>query len=438
MLGLFDKNNIVEKNLFKRLKFIRLIFNNKEGAMNVRIKLLSTFCLLLLIQVSLAQWEPITSPKPSSWFIQSLLMFDNKIFVGFGTEVYWSSDNGLTWMPSDDGMEFMVENGSIVPRTEISPVTKLHAFDSLIYRSEAWGTIYVSSDTGKYWDILNVNQPNLLGIVDFCIQDSCVYALTFFNPDPDTLQGPILAISRNYGLSWETYPGMEIDKIGTCIGGTDTAIYVGITDPPEILKSTDQGRNWTSIIKKESDGYQGIWNPIHSLNIVDGQLIGTTAYGTIISYDDGKTWVLSNDTTSILSESEEFTAATVEIEKGSLASNYYVGTNQSRILWTPISEIITSLKSYAELMLFDYQLNQNYPNPFNSITVIRYKLKHKGNVNLTIFDLTGRKVQTLVNEFQNTGLYSVIFNADALASGIYIYKLQVGTYEQSRKMMLLR
>ena len=406
--------------------------------MNIKIKSLPALCLLLLIQVTLAQWESINSPKPSPWLIQSLLMYNNKLFVGFGTEVYSSSDGGLTWMPSNDGMEFMVENGSVVPTNETSPVTKLHAFDSLIYRSEAWGTIYVSSDTGKYWDILNVNQPKLLGIVDFCIQDSCVYILTFCNPDPDTLQGPILAISRDYGFSWETYPGMEIDKIGTCVAGTDTAIYVGIADPPEILKSTDQGRNWTSIIKKESDGYKGLWNPIHSLNIVDGRLIGTTAFGTIISYDDGKTWNFCNDTTSILIENEEISSATVEIDEASLASNYYVGTNQSRILWTPISEIIASSKSYSEPMPFDYQLYQNYPNPFNPITIINYELKNRNNVNITIYDLTGREVETLINQFQNKGRYSVVFNAGALASGIYIYKLKVGSYEQCRKMMLLR
>ena len=80
----------------------------------------------------------------------------------------------------------------------------------------------------------------------------------------------------------------------------------------------------------------------------------------------------------------------------------------------------------------------NYPNPFNPVTNINYSLPFKGNVKLTVFDITGREVKTLVNQSQNSGYYSVSFDASDFASGIYIYKLQAGSFEQSRKMILLR
>ncbi len=84
-------------------------------------------------------------------------------------------------------------------------------------------------------------------------------------------------------------------------------------------------------------------------------------------------------------------------------------------------------------------LAEAYPNPFNPTTRINYALSHSGFVTLTIYDLSGSTVQTLVSGFQKTGSYSVNFNASGLSSGVYFYKLKVGNYfVDTRKMMLLR
>jgi hypothetical protein len=80
----------------------------------------------------------------------------------------------------------------------------------------------------------------------------------------------------------------------------------------------------------------------------------------------------------------------------------------------------------------------NYPNPFSSSTIIPYRLKTKGDVKLTIYDLTGRELKTLINTQQNAGKHSVSFDATCFKSGIYFYKLKAGSFEQSRKMILLR
>ena len=78
----------------------------------------------------------------------------------------------------------------------------------------------------------------------------------------------------------------------------------------------------------------------------------------------------------------------------------------------------------------EYKLSQNYPNPFNPSTVIEFEIPlNKGSrglfVNLTIYDLLGREVSTLVNESKNPGKYSVDFNGSNLSSGIYFYRLNV-------------
>lgn len=88
--------------------------------------------------------------------------------------------------------------------------------------------------------------------------------------------------------------------------------------------------------------------------------------------------------------------------------------------------------------ILTYQLNQNYPNPFNPSTVISYQLPTAGFVTLNIYDVLGREVRTLVNQREHAGNYSVTFDAHHLPSGVYFYRLQAGTYTQTKKLLLLK
>ncbi|MFQ3597326.1 MAG: T9SS type A sorting domain-containing protein [Chloroherpetonaceae bacterium] len=85
-----------------------------------------------------------------------------------------------------------------------------------------------------------------------------------------------------------------------------------------------------------------------------------------------------------------------------------------------------------------YALSQNYPNPFNPSTIINYQLAATNAVRLEVFDMLGRKVATLVNEQQSAGSYQATFNAVALASGVYFYRLQAGNFVETKKMMLVK
>lgn len=86
----------------------------------------------------------------------------------------------------------------------------------------------------------------------------------------------------------------------------------------------------------------------------------------------------------------------------------------------------------------EYQLEQNYPNPFNPTTNITFVLPKAETVSLKVYDVLGREVATLVNERRDAGVYTVPFNAANLASGVYFYKLQAGSFSQTRKMMLVK
>jgi enterochelin esterase-like enzyme len=85
-----------------------------------------------------------------------------------------------------------------------------------------------------------------------------------------------------------------------------------------------------------------------------------------------------------------------------------------------------------------FELEQNYPNPFNPKTVITYQLPVASSISLSIFNTLGQKVVTLLSEKQTAGIYSVDWDASGFASGVYLYRLQVGEYIKTRKMVLLR
>jgi hypothetical protein len=86
----------------------------------------------------------------------------------------------------------------------------------------------------------------------------------------------------------------------------------------------------------------------------------------------------------------------------------------------------------------EYQLFQNYPNPFNPNTTIAYHLLSTNHVTVKVFDVLGRDVATLVDEVQQPGNKTLRFNASTLASGIYFYRLQAGSFTQTKKLLLLR
>jgi hypothetical protein len=97
----------------------------------------------------------------------------------------------------------------------------------------------------------------------------------------------------------------------------------------------------------------------------------------------------------------------------------------------------TYLNSEKELIT-GFILNQNYPNPFNPSTTISWQSPVSGKQTIKVYDVLGKEVATLVDEYRNAGSYEVEFNAGNLASGVYLYKLQAGNFVQTKKMVLIK
>ncbi len=108
--------------------------------------------------------------------------------------------------------------------------------------------------------------------------------------------------------------------------------------------------------------------------------------------------------------------------------------NYSLLIGT--AEYINSLKT--DLMPHEFSLYQNYPNPFNPTTTIRYQVPMKSHVNITIYDILGNEVKTLVNKEEQPGSYEVEFNGQNISSGVYFYRITSGSFTQTKKMLLLK
>ena len=102
-----------------------------------------------------------------------------------------------------------------------------------------------------------------------------------------------------------------------------------------------------------------------------------------------------------------------------------------------ILDYMTGVQSVQAAPL-NYQLGQNYPNPFNPATNIEYAVSSREYVSIKVYDVLGRVVRTLVQEFKSPGVYQVEFNASDLPSGVYFYRLTTSQFTDTKKMIVGR
>jgi enterochelin esterase family protein len=91
-----------------------------------------------------------------------------------------------------------------------------------------------------------------------------------------------------------------------------------------------------------------------------------------------------------------------------------------------------------ELSQIQFQLSQNYPNPFNPSTRIMYSVPVESNVLIKVYDILGNEIHTLINEEHSPGKYEITWSPDNITSGIYFYKIQLGVYSDTKKMIFIK
>ncbi len=173
-------------------------------------------------------------------------------------------------------------------------------------------------------------------------------------------------------------------------------------EEPDPLRAISTNGNWIRILTYEmttaDSGY--------GLPMSDAFLMGRHR-------DNGYAVLVDFPTREMAPSEYEFDLATLEIT-----------------MTTGVEDEIVTPNSYA--------LAQNYPNPFNASTTINYSLPQEGNVTIDIFDIMGRKIETLVSGRQPAGEHSVVWNADYVSSGVYLYRINAGSYSETRRCNLIK
>jgi hypothetical protein len=366
-----------------------------------------------------------------------------------------STNNGTSWTNIGGGL----------PYSNIRALANVASYPFNILAGMISGRISQSSNYGANWiafpDVSE--QPPGLAYVNSILK---IDTSSYFWVGTDL---GVYLLPQFYPLSsWIPYStGLasgEFTKVralvyanGAIFAGTDNGVYV---------------LNGTTWVQKNS----GLTNTnITALKSVDGYLIAGTSQGSVggiyISSDTAKTWTLSNSDawiTSILTIgsnifvgsygngvwlSTNYGTTWNQVNTGlgsgaynvlSLGANtqfLFAGTVSSSIWRRPLSQMITVPTAVHEtgIQIKTFSLEQNYPNPFNPSTNISFSIPKQSTVTLKVYDLLGKEVATLVNnEIVAAGNYAKQWNAANLTSGVYFYRLQAGSFTQTKRLVLLK
>jgi hypothetical protein len=176
--------------------------------------------------------------------------------------------------------------------------------------------------------------------------------------------------------------------------------------------------------------FYGVHDPSHGIGAVsiDGGSETSIDFYAATRAGDQLMW-----TSPVLSDGDHIFKLRVTGTKNPSSTNYWVVPDRVDILESGVSAVQQSPSVPSGYFLF-----QNHPNPFNPTTIISYQLPTSSQVKLEVYDVLGSEVETLVNERENPGIHSVSFDASKLTTGVYFYRLQAGTYHDTKKLLLLK
>ena len=186
--------------------------------------------------------------------------------------------------------------------------------------------------------------------------------------------------------------------------------------------------------------------PIFNANCTNCHVGGGAATLDLTSYDGVMSGGVSG--LSIISGDNENSELYIRIilpegTAGSMPPNDPLSQEEINLIGDWIIEGANNLSIKDSFLPQSFTLEQNYPNPFNPSTTILYNLSSDEMISFEIFNLNGKKVRTLVNEYQNSGSKKVIWNGDnnhgkQVPAGMYLYSIIAGDVKQTKKMLLVK
>jgi len=194
----------------------------------------------------------------------------------------------------------------------------------------------------------------------------------------------------------------------------------------KIYKTTDGAATWSSINGNLPDSPVNdvlIFYPGMSTSIY----YAATDVGVFFTNNYGTTW-------TELADGLPNTVA-MHLDYHQSSNKLRIGTH-GRGVWE--TDAVIGLVNFNNEIPASYSLQQNYPNPFNPVTTIKYDVVKNGLVKLSVFDVLGKELKSIINTVQQAGTYTVQFDASLLTSGVYFYKLETGGFVETKKMMLVK
>ena len=285
--------------------------------------------------------------------------------------------------------------------------------------------IFRNSTTGFAFGPNSIDYTNDAGL---SWQHSFVNGKIFLNDAVFLNQNKAIAIgsdsykSTNGGINWTyTIPGAQY---GISNYDSNNVMSCGWYFNA-ISKSTDGGINWATV-------YNGIESDTVLFSVKY-----FNANNAIVVGCAGKILYTANGGINWAQQISGVGSSLMRLTFINSQTGWIVGKN-GVILKTTTGGVVTGFTQTSSELPDKFSLSQNYPNPFNPTTKINYEIPISNYVQLKIYDALGYEIETLVNEKQNAGSYSVDYNASSLPSGIYFYKLITEKFSKTKKMILVK
>lgn len=239
------------------------------------------------------------------------------------------------------------------------------------------------------------------------------------------------------------HPTSYIVKTNSCQNNED-AVAAMLRTPVDgynelILLSKSKNNNWQIDTTQLPETYYAVEPTIYQDTTYLYLYRNSTYTGSIVNYT--KNGGFSEPITMAPENDAELLLDLKSLSDATIPFAYVVKNNNNNKVYLKIGRInnlITDVKSEETDLPSKFTLSQNYPNPFNPVTTISYVLSKDSDVTLTIYDITGRLIETLVNQRQNTGQYMVQWDASLKPSGVYFYKISTGEIQQVKKCLLIK
>ncbi len=383
---------------------------------------------VLMIGDSSAQWENISTGLGNRP-VFSLYNNVNYIYAGSSNHgIYLSSNNGTNWSPAgvnyfnityamtefggylyaacELGVWRTSNNGAYWSYTSLNNTTmySLASNQSRVFvGSHNSGLFYSSGGTGWFISSLSATSVKALAIDGNFLVAGCGNAAGVY-------------ISTNNGNNWSSTTLNNKTVYSLAMNGDN--IYAGTGSG--VYYSTDRGTTWT---------HSSLNNELVYALAVDGSSVfaGTELHGIYISDNGGISWIQRNEG-----------LGNITIHSLRVVNNFiFAGASANGVYRRQIGDLV-GLSSSSSQIPNEISLSQNFPNPFNPTTTIKFGLNKQGAVNISIYDVTGKRVEELLNDEMKAGTYEVNWNASNYSSGTYFYTITAEDFRETKKMLLIK